>query len=78
MDIPTAVTIICIVGILGIVLSLSRRITISNWLKNENHRTTGGSCHGPSDGDSPDMSSRDLVDFKTDVDLDCDKRKRRG
>ena len=78
MDIPTAVTIVCIVGILGIVLSLSRRISISNWIKNENHRTTGVDSHDSSDSDSPDMSSPHTVDFKTDVDLDCDKRRKRG
>ncbi len=76
MDIPTAVTIVCIVGILGLVLVLSRGKTISNWIKHENHRTSGCSSHDSANDDSPDMSSRDVVDFKAKVDLDCDKRKR--
>ena len=78
MDIPTAVTIVCIVGILGLVLVLSRGKTISNWYKHENHKTTGGSSHDSTSDDSLDMHDQHVVDFKTNLDIDCDKRKNRG
>jgi len=67
--------IVCVVGILGLVLVLSRGKTTSNWYKHENHRTSGVDSHDAPDSSSPDMSSPHVVDIRTKVN---DAKRKRG
>lgn len=76
MDIPTATTLVCAFIVIAIMALSLRGSTISNWYKNECHKTSGKSSHSTDHSDSPDMHDKHIVDFKTDV--DARSRRKRG